>query len=173
MFEKVLFQLLTPQVKGGYLTTLSDTNVWSFSDFLDQNALKSSTKSDFLLSQLYAPTDVTSASTNESPMYLTNVNFQKINLLSSSKELFNLNQTLGVQNSLINTMRWSYRYNILHRRSMYNSHKITVAKKLLGSGFFGLNTADNNVWFSDHYARNLDHGKKNRHLNSINVLRHN
>jgi hypothetical protein len=74
---------------------------------------------------------------------------------------------------MINTLRWSYRYNNLHRRTMYNSHKLTEVKTLISAGYFDLASTTSNVWFSDQYARDLEFGKKTKMLTSINLLKTN
>jgi hypothetical protein len=105
--------------------------------------------------------------------YISNLSYQKLNFLSANPELMNLTASLQTQNQLINNLRWSYRYNILHRRTMHNSHKITESKKLLSAGYFDLSSTSSNVWFSDHYGRDLEVGVKNKSLNNTSLLRSN
>jgi hypothetical protein len=105
--------------------------------------------------------------------YLTSLSFQKLSNLTTQPELLNLSNNLTTQDQMINTLRWSYRYNNLHRRSMYNSHKLTEVKTLISAGYFDLASTSSNVWFSDQYARNLEFGKKTKMLTSINLLKTN
>ena len=109
----------------------------------------------------------------EGSFYLPSLSFQKLSLLTSQPELMNLSQNLTTQDQMINTLRWSYRYNNLHRRTMYNSHKLTEVKTLISAGYFDMSSTTGNVWFSDQYARNLDFGKKSKMLTSINLLKTN
>lgn len=109
----------------------------------------------------------------EGSFYLTSLSFQNLSLLTSQPELMSLSQNLTTQDQMINTLRWSYRYNNLHRRTMYNSHKLTEVKTLISAGYFDMSSTTGNVWFSDQYARNLDFGKKSKMLTSINLLKTN
>jgi hypothetical protein len=74
---------------------------------------------------------------------------------------------------MINSLRWSYRYNNLHRRSILNSHKLTGAKRLLSSGYFDSSSTSNNLWFSDQFARNLSFKKKTPSLDNLQLLKSN
>jgi hypothetical protein len=109
----------------------------------------------------------------EGSFYLPSLSFQNLSLLTSQPELMNLSQNLTTQDQMINTLRWSYRYNNLHRRTMYNSHKLTDVKTLIAAGYFDMASTTGHVWFSDQYARNLDFGKKAKMLTSINLLKTN
>ena len=97
-----------------------------------------------------------------SNFYVNNLNFQNLNYLLNQPELFMVNLSLNNQISLFNTLRWSYRYSTIHRRTMYNSHKITEVKKLLNNGFFHSDLSDSNLWFSHKFARNLTSNKSDR-----------
>jgi hypothetical protein len=77
--------------------------------------------------------------------YLTSLSFQKLSNLTTQPELLNLSNNLTTQDQMINTLRWSYRYNNLHRRSMYNSHKLTEVKTLISAGYFDLASTSSNV----------------------------
>jgi hypothetical protein len=105
--------------------------------------------------------------------YTQSLGFQNLMYLTTHSELLNLSSNLSTRDQMINTLRWSYRYNSLHRRTMYNSHKLTEVKTLISAGYFDLSSTTNNIWFSDQYARNLDFGKKNKALTSINLLKTN
>jgi len=105
--------------------------------------------------------------------YLTTLTFQKLNFLTQNKELVNVTNLLGQKLTYINSLRWSYRYNILHRHTMINSHKLTESKKLISLGFFDIDMTNNNLWFSDQYARNLHFGKKKRQLDTLSLVKNN
>lgn len=102
--------------------------------------------------------------------YINNLEFKKVNFLLKTPELLNFSVNLTEQLNTINTLRWSYRYSNLHRRTMYNSHKLTESKKLLSSGFFDINITKENLWFSDKYARSLDSKKLRKSLKSSDLI---
>ena len=102
--------------------------------------------------------------------YLNDLDFKKINFISKTPELLNFNTNLSEQLSIINSLRWSYRYSNLHRRVINNSHKLTESKKLISSGFFDINITNENLWFSDKYARNLDSKKSRKSLSSKDLI---
>jgi len=81
----------------------------------------------------------------EGSFYLPSLSFQNLSLLTSQPELMNLSQNLTTQDQMINTLRWSYRYNNLHRRTMYNSHKLTEVKTLISAGYFDMSSTTGNV----------------------------
>ena len=81
----------------------------------------------------------------EGSFYLTSLSFQNLSLLTSQPELMSLSQNLTTQDHMINTLRWSYRYNNLHRRTMYNSHKLTEVKTLISAGYFDMSSTTGNV----------------------------
>jgi len=49
--------------------------------------------------------------------------------------------------------RWLYRYSLLHRKNLKNSHKITITKRLLNSGFYNSSLFDKNIWASENFMR--------------------
>jgi hypothetical protein len=77
--------------------------------------------------------------------YFEDLNYQELNFLLNFSEFKVLPEMLDIHNKLIGTLRWSYRYNPLHRRSLYNSHKLTESKKLLSAGFFDTQSLSNNL----------------------------
>ena len=99
--------------------------------------------------------------------YISDTSFKKLNLLSNIPELVNINTNMKTQSDLINLLRWSYRYSNLHRRTMFNSHKITESKKLLSSGFFDINLTNESLWFSDKF------GKESGNLSSRKNVKYN
>jgi hypothetical protein len=108
---------------------------------------------------------------NNSPnFYINKMDFKVINFFSKNKELVSFNNSLNDQLSVINSLRWSYRYSNLHRRTIYNSHKLTESKKLLSSGFFDINITNESLWFSDKYARPLESKKERKSLSSKDLI---
>jgi hypothetical protein len=116
---------------------------------------------------------LTSSKVKGSNFYLTKFSYQDLNLWLKEKELLNLSQLVTRQGDTTNSLRWAYRYNSLHRRSIQQSHKLTEAKKLLSAGYFDSSSTQNNLWFSDQYARDLTFKKRSSSLNSLNQLRSN
>lgn len=87
--------------------------------------------------------------------YSTHLNLWSVNAKKRSTLLTSLvNDSLTQQVKFLKWMRWLYRYNILHRNVIYNSHKVTSIKKLLSSGFFKSRLAHQNLWASNFFARN-------------------
>lgn len=60
-----------------------------------------------------------------------------------------LSESLQNQTTSFKINRFLYHYNLLHSRILKNSHKITMAKKTISSGFYDLKLADSNLWVSD------------------------
>jgi hypothetical protein len=104
------------------------------------------------------------------PFYIPQSDYQKISSLSSLSETFNIYHPLKLQSLLSNMVRWAYKYNTLHRRSIHNSHKLTSVKRLLSLGYFDFNIVDANVWFSDQYGRDLTHAKISKSSSSKSIL---
>lgn len=123
-------------------------------------------------SYLYLPSNTSLSNTlnNINSFYISNLDFKKANFLSKISELANFDMNLNDQLNTTNTLRWSYRYSNLHRRTMYNSHKLTESKKLISSGFFDVNITQENLWFSDKYARDLDSKKLRKSLSPDNLI---
>lgn len=79
--------------------------------------------------------------------YLFNLNQQNLTYsLFKFSELGNLNFNLFNQNKISKWNRWLYRYSILHRKLLKNSHKITLIKKTLNSGFYNHTLFKKNIW---------------------------
>jgi hypothetical protein len=138
------------------------TNTTPIEDYFDSPAIASTNNGltqifynvDRSLSQTNRPTSVLStptltieplSSNLEGSFYLTSLSFQNLSLLTSQPELMSLSQNLTTQDQMINTLRWSYRYNNLHRRTMYNSHKLTEVKTLISAGYFDMSSTTGNV----------------------------
>ena len=123
---------------------------------------------------LFTPLTIhNSDSTQSQYFYFTNVTYQNLNLWLKDAELVNLSTNLHWQGQVSNSLRWAYRYNNLHRRSIYNSHKLTESKKLLSGGYFDSSSTLNNLWFSDQYARDLTFKKRASNLGSLAQIRSN
>lgn len=87
------------------------------------------------------------------PFYLNTLNYQTLNKLNLNPELQLSTLNVTNQSNVAKILRWSYRYNLLHRKTIINSHKLTSAKKLLGPGFFDSTSTKSNIWFSDNFSR--------------------
>lgn len=68
------------------------------------------------------------------------------NLIGQNPELWLLSS--GVQNQLEvgKWDRWLYRYSLLHRKVLKNSHKLTITKRLINSGYFSNSQFTQNIW---------------------------
>lgn len=87
--------------------------------------------------------------------YLNDLSFNKINqLVTSSPELASLTSSMLNQTKVIKWNRWLYRYNVLHRKTVKNSHKLTMVKKLITTGFYDSSLTSNNIWASDFFSKN-------------------
>lgn len=89
--------------------------------------------------------------------YLNNTNFNKLNQqFAQNIELLTINNALSDQLQTFKWNRWLYRYSILHRKLIENSHKITMSKKLISTGFYDSNLMTKNIWASDFFSKNLN-----------------
>ena len=85
--------------------------------------------------------------------FINDVNYEKLsNFLFSFNELWIINSSLKNQLNSSKWNRWLYRYSILHRKILKNSHKITLSKKLINSGFYDSNLFNKNIWASEHFS---------------------
>ncbi len=85
--------------------------------------------------------------------YISNFNYNKLNLLNLNNEFNFISNSIENQVDTIKIVRWLYRYNVLHRKTLKQSHNLTLSKKLISSGFFDSKIMTNNLWFSDTYSR--------------------
>ena len=60
------------------------------------------------------------------------------------------------QLSWAKTSRWLYKYNILHRRNILTTHKNTLSKRLLGSGFYDTSLTQGNITIQSVKSSNLN-----------------
>jgi len=58
------------------------------------------------------------------------------NLTANYRELNGLQESLDAQTTSAKWSRWLYKYNLLHRNVLLSSHKNTLTKRLLNSGFY-------------------------------------
>lgn len=86
--------------------------------------------------------------------YLNKLNFNTLNdLMTNYTELFSLSQSLLDQTKVVKWNRWLYRYNVLHRKTIKNSHKLTMVKKLISTGFYDTSMMSNNMWTSTFFSK--------------------
>ena len=82
--------------------------------------------------------------------FFANLNFKDLSkILSNYPELWPISDFLKNQTNAAKWNRWLYKYSILHRKILKNSHKITVAKRLLNSGFYDTKLFNKNIWASE------------------------
>ncbi len=83
--------------------------------------------------------------------FLNDFNYQSFSyFISNFSELWVLNDFIKNQLNAAKWNRWLYRYSILHRKILKNSHKITLSKKLINSGFYDSKIFDKNIWATEH-----------------------
>lgn len=88
--------------------------------------------------------------------YLNKLNFNNLNnLITNYAELFSLSQSLLDQTKIVKWNRWLYRYNVLHRKTIKNSHKLTMVKKLISTGFYDTSMMTNNMWNSTFFSKTM------------------
>lgn len=90
--------------------------------------------------------------------------FENLNfMLTRYTQLIQINGNLTDQLNTAKWDRWLYRYSLLHRKIIKNSHKTTMIKKLLNSGFYNNDLFDKNIWASENFQK---FSKKSSMLNS-------
>jgi hypothetical protein len=86
--------------------------------------------------------------------FFNNFSFENFNFLISNQPSFlNLSSFVKTQTQATKWDRWLYRYSILHRKLIKNSHKITMTKKLLNSGFYDTNLFNKNIWAAENLMK--------------------
>ena len=100
----------------------------------------------------YGITGRVSTNSVNGTFYVSYWNYQLLNYCLLYPELQFLTQNVSNQNAVANALRWSYRYSTLHRKSFIASHKLTLAKRLLGTGFYDTNLFNRNIWMSDKFS---------------------
>lgn len=101
--------------------------------------------------------------------YLNQFNFQSLtNLTTNIPELSFLTQSVMDQTKVVKWNRWLYRYNVLHRKTVKNSHKLTMVKKLISTGFYDSSLMSNNLWASNFFSKT---SKTALDTNTLDMLR--
>jgi len=80
------------------------------------------------------------------------------NLLFPKNKVYSQDEFFSINSFHFKTMRFLYNYSFLHRKVFNDSHKITMTKKLLSSGFYNDQLFKKNIWVSD-----LFNSSKNSH----------
>jgi hypothetical protein len=62
------------------------------------------------------------------------------------------NEVTNNQSKILKSNKFLYNYNILHRNSLKNSHKLTMTKSLITSGFYNDSLTNHNMWASGFLA---------------------
>ena len=95
--------------------------------------------------------------TKQGNIYLEKFFFKDYNYLNTNYTLNSeLNEALNNQTLSFKINRFLYHYNLLHSRILKNSHKITMTKKIISTGFYDLQLVDNNIWTSDFLSNSND-----------------
>lgn len=93
--------------------------------------------------------------------YAKDLTWHDLNNLVVTNGVFGqLSDNLRDQTRMIELHRWLYKYNVLHRKTLINSHKTTMAKKLLSTGFFDSTLTRSNIWASDFFSKTTDNSSK-------------
>lgn len=86
--------------------------------------------------------------------YLSVFTFNKLAPFSTNfSELWNFSVFIKNQINAAKWNRWLYKYSILHRKFLRNSHKITLTKKLFASGFYDNKFFNRNTWNAAHMKK--------------------
>ena len=76
-----------------------------------------------------------------------------ISNLNNFMELINLPNIINNQLNFSKWNRWLYRYSTLHRKIFKNSHKLTISKKIINSGFYNIDLTKKNIWLSEFFRK--------------------
>jgi len=68
--------------------------------------------------------------------------------------LFLLNNFFKNQLNSAKWNRWLYKYSLLHRKILKNSHKLTLVKRLINNGFYDSKLYSSNIWAVNHLSKN-------------------
>jgi hypothetical protein len=83
--------------------------------------------------------------------FLDDFNYQKFShFIFNFEELWSLNLFFKNQLNSSKWNRWLYRYSILHRKILKFSHKLTLSKRLISSGFYDSKIFNKNIWANEH-----------------------
>lgn len=58
---------------------------------------------------------------------------------------------------ITNWYKWTYKHNLLHSHLVKNTHKITLAKKLLTTGYYDSTIISNNIWAANEFTKLTNH----------------
>ena len=87
--------------------------------------------------------------------YQPTLSSTKLNtLVLNYPELSTLKESVDTQVAVIRWQRWLYKYNILHRASAKSASNLTLAKKLISSGFYSSESGARNIWVSGNSTLN-------------------
>ena len=78
--------------------------------------------------------------------YMTSLDYNFLTLVSELPELRFVATHLRSGLKLNKSIRWLYRYSMLHRKSTKRAHFLTLTKQLVSSGFFGEHMTARNLW---------------------------
>ena len=82
--------------------------------------------------------------------FLNDFNYQKFSyFIFNFEELWSLNLFFKNQLNASKWNRWLYRYSILHRKILKFSHKLTLSKRLINSGFYDSKIFNKNIWANE------------------------
>lgn len=85
---------------------------------------------------------------------LDNLNYLKFNhMFSNFNEFWSLNFFIKNQIDGAKLNRWLYKYSTLHRKILKTSHKITMSKKLINTGFYENNLFNKNIWSAENISK--------------------
>jgi hypothetical protein len=160
---------ITPVKAPEYLVHTSKLHMYSL-DYRPIELPKPVRRSKDILK--YAPINIKTSRPRQAylllPFYCHALDYQYLNNIIIAPDFHTAARFVVAQSDLSKVMRWSYRYNTLHRKTVMNSHKLTSAKKLLGPGFFDSTSTKGNIWFSDKFSRdgNLDSSTMLKTLNT-------
>ena len=69
------------------------------------------------------------------------------------------NEVTSNQSKILKSNKFLYNYSILHRNSLKNSHKLTMTKSLITSGFYNDTLTNHNMWASGFLSNNSSANK--------------
>jgi len=97
---------------------------------------------------------------------LNNLNYEKYSyLFFNFQELFLLNNFFKNQLNSAKWNRWLYKYSLLHRKILKNSHKITLVKRLINNGFYDSKLYNSNIWAVNYLSKNVSNDSFNSFFN--------
>ena len=148
--------LTLPQIESlklGYLLKLTDNSTYSnFTpslQFLENNNmwnLNSFTQFNSKSSELL--------NTSTGSFFAAGWNFSKYNSVWVNQPNSHvLYEALENQLNSLKVSKFLYHYSYLHRNILKNSHKLTMVKKLISSGFYDTGLVSNNLWSSDLFGK--------------------